>query len=236
MSTAIAIPEIKELPTTAKAAAEFIWRNQDLLNAISHPRGMGTIEMGKRLSEVDRRAVIRDYELALISEINELQENFYWKHWSAEAKAGKRWQLLHPEKESGEGTAQNVCLEITDLLFFTVSLLQVKGYTESGWVEFWGNESQWNLKGDGARSLSRPEDAQALLECGLDLIAATRSNYSAYPPEAAVLLAMYSFAGITWEKALSLYAQKLIKNYERQARGRKQVGDEMAATENAGIR
>ena len=232
----IDIPEIKELPTTAEAAAEFIWFHQDRLNAISHPLGMGTIEMGKRLSEVDKRAVVLDYELALLSEVNELQENFFWKHWSVEAKTGKRWQLLHPEQESGEGTIQNVRLEITDLLFFTVSLLQVKGHMESDWVNSWGDVGSWERPGFSIGSPDRPEDAQLLLECGLKLMESTRSNVGRYAPEIAALLAIYFFAGVTWEKALSLYAQKLIKNYERQARGRKQLGDEMAHAENAGIR
>ncbi len=42
-------------------------------------------------------------------------------------------------------------------------------------------------------------------------------------------------AGMTWETTLSLYAQKLIKNYERQARGRLQVGDALAEKENATV-
>jgi hypothetical protein len=235
----ISIPEIKELPTTAKAAAEFIWFHQDRLNSISHPNGMGTIEMGKRLSEADKRAVVRDYELALLSEVNELQENFFWKHWSAEAKAGKRWMLLHPDEAAGEGTAQNVRLEITDLLFFTVSLLQTKGYAESDWVEIWGALIQWQRQDGVVHSPENVEDAKDIIAGGLTLIASTRSlatNSVSCAPELSALLNIYRAAGITWEKALDLYAQKLIKNYERQARGRKQLGDEMAGAENAGIK
>src|SRR5579862_6479184 len=121
MSTSNPIPTSFEAPKTAAAAALFIWEQQDRLNAFSHPGGKGTLHP---FSPEDRALLIRDYRLALISEVAELMDNCYWKHWSAEAKAGKRFELINPGAASGEGNAQNVVVELIDILFFAVSLIQ----------------------------------------------------------------------------------------------------------------
>ena len=52
------------------------------------------------------------------NEVEELRDCTYWKHWCAEAKAGKRF-LLHD--------LQNARVEVIDLLFFWISLAQCVG-------------------------------------------------------------------------------------------------------------
>ncbi len=177
------------------------------------------------------------YHLALASEVAENFENSFYKHWSAEAKQGRRFELIHPGKESGEGTAQNVLVEITDITFFTVSLLHILGMTESEWIAIWGSKATWEgVYGHPANK----SDLKAITRLSLDLLTATGNkpfNHPAGKKEIAMTLAkLCQASGLGWERILSLYAQKLVKNYERQLRGRKQVGDTLAEEENATVR
>jgi hypothetical protein len=233
MSRIIEIPTITELPKNPQAAASFIWEHQDRLNAISHPGGIGTLEVG-RGDAGTKAAVGRDYRLAVFSEVAELQENFLWKHWSVEAREGRRWQLLNPAEAAGEGTLQNVRLEVIDIVFFVVSYLQAMGVSEQVWLRFWCGDDAgfWSVEpvGDPAT----PQGAERLVGVALELTSMLFGSTN-NPHLVFQLGELCQAAGMDWKMVLDLYAKKLIKNYERQARGRKQVGDTLAHAENASV-
>ncbi|MDH7599160.1 MAG: dUTPase [Sedimentisphaerales bacterium] len=61
---------------------------------------------------------LNNYIAAMSNELEELRDCTFWKHWCAEAKAGKRF-YLHD--------LQNARVEVIDLLFFWISLAQCVG-------------------------------------------------------------------------------------------------------------
>ena len=61
---------------------------------------------------------INNYLAAMSSEIEELRNCTYWKHWCAEAQAGHRFKL---------NDLQNARVEVIDMLFFWISLAQCVG-------------------------------------------------------------------------------------------------------------
>ncbi len=61
---------------------------------------------------------ISDYLAALSNEVEELRDCTYWKHWCAEAREGRRFEL-HDR--------QNARVEVIDMLFFWISLAQCVG-------------------------------------------------------------------------------------------------------------
>ena len=61
---------------------------------------------------------LNDYIMAAASELEELRDCTFWKHWCAEAKAGERFKLHD---------LQNARVEVIDLLFFWLSLAQCVG-------------------------------------------------------------------------------------------------------------
>ena len=172
-SPTILIPVITELPATAKEAAQFMWAHQNKLNQASHPEGRGTTHLEKHVSAAVHEGIALDYCLALASEVSELGENCFWQHWSKEAREGRSFQLVSPGAESGNGTAQNVLVEVTDIAFFTVSLLQIYGMSGKAWVAVWEDEGGWRGKRGDPKV---PADMREILRLALKLSAAAGEN------------------------------------------------------------
>jgi len=63
---------------------------------------------------------LHNYIMAMQSEVEELRDCVYWKHWYKEAREGKRFYL----KDINEAKK-----EVVDLLFFWMSMAQVLGMT-----------------------------------------------------------------------------------------------------------
>ena len=61
---------------------------------------------------------LNDYLVAAGNELEELRDCTYWKHWCAEAKAGRRFEVHD---------LQNARVEVIDLLFFWISMAQCVG-------------------------------------------------------------------------------------------------------------
>ena len=61
---------------------------------------------------------LNDYIMAASNELEELRDCTFWKHWCAEAKEGKRFELHD---------LQNARVEVIDLLFFWISMAQCVG-------------------------------------------------------------------------------------------------------------
>ena len=61
---------------------------------------------------------LNNYIAAMSNELEELRDCTYWKHWCKEAKDGNRFYLHN---------LQNAKVEVTDMLFFWISLAQCLG-------------------------------------------------------------------------------------------------------------
>ncbi len=108
---------------------EDIWPLQGALNSRT---GFDTIAMGKALEAAKRDGTLEDsdelrtkvgkaiknYLDALFDECHELHHCLSWKHWYAEAKQGKQYQIQD---------LQNARVEVIDMLFFWISLCQLLG-------------------------------------------------------------------------------------------------------------
>ena len=102
---------------------EDIWPLQGELNARA---GIDTQLLGKNLvaGETDQESLLaagralKNYIDAMMSECSELQDCLSWKHWYKEAKEGRQYQLQD---------VQNARVEVTDMLFFWISMCQILG-------------------------------------------------------------------------------------------------------------
>ncbi|ARN57710.1 dUTPase [Sedimentisphaera salicampi] len=63
---------------------------------------------------------LNNYLAAMSSEIEELRDCTYWKHWCKEAREGRRFEIHD---------LQNARVEVTDMLFFWISLCHCLGLT-----------------------------------------------------------------------------------------------------------
>lgn len=61
---------------------------------------------------------LNNYIAAASNELEELRDCTFWKHWCAEAKEGRRFELFD---------LQNARVEVIDLLFFWISMAQCVG-------------------------------------------------------------------------------------------------------------
>ena len=61
---------------------------------------------------------INNFLMAMSSEVEELRNCTYWKHWCSEAQEGRRFELTD---------LQNARVEVIDMLFFWISLAQCLG-------------------------------------------------------------------------------------------------------------
>lgn len=61
---------------------------------------------------------LNNYIAAMSNELEELRDCTFWKHWCAEARQGRRFELHD---------LQNARVEVIDLLFFWISMAQCLG-------------------------------------------------------------------------------------------------------------
>ncbi len=106
-----------------------IWPAQAELNARA---GFDTAAMGRALDQAQQAGTLpaaggarvevgralKCYLDALVSECGELQDCLAWKHWYREAHEGRQYELQD---------LQNARVEVTDMLFFWVSICQLLG-------------------------------------------------------------------------------------------------------------
>jgi NTP pyrophosphatase (non-canonical NTP hydrolase) len=230
---------LSPLPTDPALVPDWIWTAQNELNRVSHPTGKGTLEFDPNSESELILQTLGDYEAAIMSEVSELQDNFYWKHWSAEAKAGKHWEVID------EAARQNIKVEIADMLFFLISMLHLAKckFEGSSFKDTWLRQAgQPNPEPVG---FSPETNRRANLEarsCLSELMGLTRSaslcNHPVMGLYARQAIGHYfamAYAFYTPEELYEAYAKKLVINFERMKRSRKQVGDDLAEKENQTI-
>ena len=133
-------------PSPPVANLNDVWRLQSELNAKA---GIDTLALGRRLRQAeaggDEAALsearltvgrwIKNYLDALSAECHELQETLHWKHWYREAKQGRQYELAD---------VQNARVEVTDMLFFWVSLCQLLGLEVDDVLRLYGRKLDIN--------------------------------------------------------------------------------------------
>jgi len=80
--------------------------------------GLDTAALRERFDPLVAGRWLNDYIAAASNELEELRDCTYWKHWCAEARQGRRFEIHD---------VQNARVEIIDLLFFWISLAQCVG-------------------------------------------------------------------------------------------------------------
>jgi len=204
-----------------------VWEKQARLN---RRVGIDTLALSEecvdgRQSEAVMRAA-KDYLLALADEYHELQNCLLWKFWTREAREGNRW-AIHD--------FQNALVEVTDILFFTMSLAQLAA--PSGPV-------REHLK--SLFHLMEPLEPNELSGASImgTLAIGQRTVWTSYmqgftTSVVEVLISVWAslskLLGLSQEAALRLYDEKWLINWSRQERGYQQIGDPLAAGENLTI-
>ena len=80
--------------------------------------GFDPAELKKNFDPQKAGEWLNNYLTAMSNEIEELRDCTYWKHWCKEAQKGERYKVHD---------LQNARVEITDMLFFWISLAQCLG-------------------------------------------------------------------------------------------------------------
>jgi len=197
--------------------ASKIYKLQHQINILS---GRDSVQCGREWPSENRRDACFDYFIAIFSEVNELMDNFVWKHWAAEAKSGHRWALVDK---------QNLYVEIADLWLFVTSICQCAGVTSREYADVCVKLSE------GA---PRRAPGKRIVESALSLSLAAQFVPDAVAPKdsaIAVLIALIrltTLCGISAEQIAKLYIQKAQIHKERMLRGRKQHGDTLSEIEN----
>ena len=78
---------------------------------------------------------LNNYIAAMSNELEELRDSTYWKHWCAEAKDGRRFELHD---------LQNARVEVIDMLFFWISLAQCVGLDAADVFELYNQKLKVN--------------------------------------------------------------------------------------------
>jgi hypothetical protein len=78
---------------------------------------------------------LNNYIMAAANELEELRNCTFWKHWCAEARQGRRFELHD---------LQNARVEVIDILFFWISMAQCLGLDAHDVVELYRQKLQVN--------------------------------------------------------------------------------------------
>ncbi len=74
---------------------------------------------------------LNNYLAAMSNELEELRDCTFWKHWCKEAKQGRRFEIHD---------LQNARVEVTDMLFFWISLAQCLGLSADDVVKLYNQK------------------------------------------------------------------------------------------------
>ena len=219
---------------------EELWRRQGIFNKAC---GSDTIQIGKEVRRSGSNGYIIldaktfDYVLAIISEVGELMNCVLWKHWSKEAAEGRRFEI-HDQ--------QNLKVELIDLLFFITSLAQVTGNYAVEMQFDTALSTPIGIRGGVSLGKAITLSCVTLLSCvtndifdvnhGVEIPANLHRVETSVKSMFHIWCALaINFIGDKSE-IFNLYHQKYNTNVARQIRGRAQVGDELADSENRAIK
>ncbi len=104
---------------------------------------------------------LNNYIMAAASELEELRDCTFWKHWCTEAKEGRRFELHD---------LQNARVEVIDILFFWISMAQCVGMNAQDVMDLYRQKLAVNhARQDGHYSMQdKTEDDNKDLTLGRD--------------------------------------------------------------------
>lgn len=169
-----------------------------------------------------------NYALALISECGELIDCVLWKHWTAEAKAGRRWEVVDE---------QNARVETIDILFFLTSLFQQGGFDEATYERTMSRPSHLVVP-------HRKPPGEVIVSAAVQLLGLSEAWY--HTPDISLLWGSLASAQLSWADicvalnltvadVFRLYGQKYDINVKRQQRNVAQVNDNERHVENRSV-
>jgi len=94
---------------------------------------------------------LNDYIAAASNELEELRDCTFWKHWCAEARQGRRFEIHD---------LQNARVEIIDLLFFWISLAQCVGLSAEDVAQLYRKKLDVNHRRQDANYSMRGKDEE----------------------------------------------------------------------------
>ena len=100
----------------------------DLQSDFNRRVGYDTKSMRERFDPLVAGKWLNDYIIASDSELDELRNCTFWKHWCSESKSGRRFEI---------NDLQNARVEVIDLFFFWMSLAQCVGLDASDVYELY---------------------------------------------------------------------------------------------------
>lgn len=100
----------------------------DLQASLNKRIGYDTQQLSRKFDPLTAGRWLTDYIAAASNELEELRDCTYWKHWCAEAKSGRRFELHD---------LQNARVEVIDLLFFWISMAQCVGLSAADVVQLY---------------------------------------------------------------------------------------------------
>jgi len=100
----------------------------ELQGELNRHVGMDTAALKDDMDPQTAGRWVNDYIAAMSNELEELRDCTYWKHWCAEARQGRRFELHD---------LQNARVEVIDMLFFWISLAQCVGLDAADVVELY---------------------------------------------------------------------------------------------------
>ncbi len=119
--------------------------------ALNKRIGYDTKSLREHFDPVSAGKWLNDYIMAAGSELEELRDCTFWKHWCTEAREGKRF-AIHD--------LQNARVEVIDLLFFWISMAQCVGLSAQDVYELYLQKLEVNHKRqDGDYSMRTKDEA-----------------------------------------------------------------------------
>lgn len=113
--------------------------------------GFDPEELRRRFDARKAGEWLNNYIMAMANELEELRDCTYWKHWTQEARQGRRFELHD---------LQNARVEVIDLLFFWISLAQCVGLSAEEVVELYRQKLRVNhARQDSGYSQSDKDEA-----------------------------------------------------------------------------
>jgi len=131
--------DLREFFTLQSILNKFVGFDENKFRAAfsdcSPQKALGEIDYEESLLEAGRW--IDDFLKAMSSEIEELRDCTFWKHWCSEAQDGERYKIKNVT------SARN---EVIDMLHFWISLAQVVGMTPEMVEEMYRKKLDKNIR------------------------------------------------------------------------------------------
>ncbi len=146
-SAAIRLDLVEESVVADDMLKDMFDRQADLNKRI----GYDTRSLRENFDPATAGRWLNDYIIAASNELEELRDCTFWKHWCTEAQNGKRFSIHD---------LQNAHVEVTDLLFFWISMAQCLGLNAEDVHNLYLQKLNVNHKRqDGTYSMTEKDEA-----------------------------------------------------------------------------